>query len=70
MDPPRYQPSMVILAGHVHQSPFIPDTDSGFPIALGDTWVFNGRGLQDGRAPVTINRGARHDGTAQRFFWL
>ena len=46
----RYQPSMVI-SGHVHQSPFIPD-GSWFD-RLGDTWVFNA-GLQPGRPPVYI----------------
>jgi Icc-related predicted phosphoesterase len=45
-----YQPSMVI-SGHVHQSPFIPD-GSWFD-RLGDTWVFNA-GLQAGRPPVHI----------------
>ncbi len=46
----RYQPSMVI-SGHVHQSPFIPD-GSWFD-RLGGTWVFNA-GLQAGRPPVHI----------------
>ena len=46
----RYQPSMVI-SGHVHQSPFIPD-GSWFD-RLGDTWVFN-TGLQPGRPPAYI----------------
>jgi len=46
----RYQPSIVI-SGHVHQSPFIPD-GSWFD-RLGDTWVFN-TGLQSGRPPVYI----------------
>jgi Icc-related predicted phosphoesterase len=45
-----YQPSMVI-SGHVHQSPFIPD-GSWFD-RLGTTWVFN-TGLQHGRPPVCI----------------
>ena len=45
-----YQPSMVI-SGHVHQSPFIPD-GSWFD-RLGGTWVFNA-GLQAGRPPVHI----------------
>jgi Icc-related predicted phosphoesterase len=45
-----YQPSMVI-SGHVHQSPFIPD-GSWFD-RLGGTWVFNS-GLQPGRPPVYI----------------
>jgi Icc-related predicted phosphoesterase len=43
-----YQPTMVI-SGHVHQSPFIPD-GSWFD-RLGKTWVFNA-GLQFGRPPV------------------
>lgn len=46
----RHQPSMVI-SGHVHQSPFIPD-GSWFD-RLGDTWVFN-TGLQPGRPPAYI----------------
>ena len=46
----QYQPSMVI-SGHVHQSPFIPD-GSWFD-RLGATWVFN-TGLQHGRPPVHI----------------
>jgi hypothetical protein len=46
----QYQPSMVI-SGHVHQSPFIPD-GSWFD-RLGNTWVFN-TGLQHGRPPVCI----------------
>ena len=41
----EYQLSMVI-SGHVHQSPFIPD-GSWFD-RLGTTWVFN-TGLQHGR---------------------
>ena len=57
-----YQPSMVI-SGHVHQSPFIPD-GSWFD-RLGDTWVFNA-GLQAGRPPVYIVLDI-DDGTA---FWL
>ena len=57
-----YQPSMVI-SGHVHQSPFIPD-GSWFD-RLGDTWVFN-TGLQSGRPPVYIVLDT-DDGTA---FWL
>jgi hypothetical protein len=58
----RYQPSMVI-SGHVHQSPFIPD-GSWFD-RLGDTWVFNA-GLQPGRPPVFMVLDI-DDGTA---FWL
>src|SRR5258708_1750283 len=46
----RYQPSIVI-SGHVHQSPFIPD-GSWFD-RLGTTWGFN-TGLQHGRPPVSI----------------
>ena len=55
-------PSMVI-SGHVHQSPFIPD-GSWFD-RLGSTWVFNA-GLQPGRPPVYIVLDI-DDGTA---FWL
>ncbi len=58
----RYRPSMVI-SGHVHQSPFIPD-GSWFD-RLGDTWVFNA-GLQPGRPPVYIVLDI-DDGAA---FWL
>ena len=57
-----YQPSMVI-SGHVHQSPFIPD-GSWFD-RLGDSWVFNA-GLQPGRPPVYIVLDI-DDGKA---FWL
>src|SRR5712672_1942553 len=57
-----YQPSMVI-SGHVHQSPFIPD-GSWFD-RLGDTWVLN-TGLQPGRPPVYIVLDI-DDGRA---FWL
>ena len=57
-----YQPSMVI-SGHVHQSPFIPD-GSWFD-RLGDTWVFNA-GLQAGRPPVHIVL----DVDAGMAFWL
>jgi Icc-related predicted phosphoesterase len=46
----RYQPSMV-LSGHVHQSPFIPD-GSWFD-RLGATWVFN-TGRLPGRPPTYI----------------
>jgi len=58
----RFQPSMVI-SGHVHQSPFIPD-GSWFD-KLGDTWVFN-TGLQPGRPPVYIVL----DLDAGSAFWL
>ena len=57
-----YQPSMVI-SGHVHQSPFIPD-GSWFD-RLGDSWVFN-TGLQAGRPPSYIVLDI-DDGKA---FWL
>ena len=58
----RYQPSMVI-SGHVHQSPFIPD-GSWFD-RLGVAWVFN-TGLQSGRPPTHIVIDI-DEGTA---FWL
>jgi Icc-related predicted phosphoesterase len=58
----QYQPSMVI-SGHVHQSPFIPD-GSWFD-RLGTTWIFNS-GLQHGRPPVYIVLDL-DEGTA---FWL
>lgn len=57
-----YQPSMVI-SGHVHQSPFIPD--GSWYDRLGDTWVFNA-GLQPGRPPVYIVL----DIDAGKAFWL
>jgi calcineurin-like phosphoesterase family protein len=57
-----YQPSMVI-SGHVHQSPFIPD-GSWFD-RLGTTWVFN-TGREPGRSPVHIVLDI-DSGTA---FWL
>lgn len=58
----RYRPSMVI-AGHVHQSPFIPN-GSWFD-RLGETWVFNA-GLQPGRPPTYIVL----DLGAETAFWL
>ncbi len=58
----QYQPSMVI-SGHVHQSPFIPD-GSWFD-RLGQTWVFN-TGLQPGRPPTHIVL----DLDANKAFWL
>jgi Icc-related predicted phosphoesterase len=58
----QYQPSMVI-SGHVHQSPFIPD-GSWFD-RLGQTWVFNA-GLQPGRPPTHIVL----DLAADKAFWL
>jgi Icc-related predicted phosphoesterase len=45
-----YQPDMV-LSGHVHQSPFIPD--GSWYDKLGKTWVFN-VGQQAGRPPTHI----------------
>src|SRR3982074_11882 len=57
-----YQPSMVI-SGHVHQSPFIPD-GSWFD-QLGAPWAFNTR-LQPAPPPVPIVLDI-DDGTA---FWL
>jgi len=57
-----YQPSMVI-SGHVHQSPFIPD-GSWFD-RLGDSWVFN-TGRLPGRPPDYIVLDI-DDGRA---FWL
>jgi Icc-related predicted phosphoesterase len=58
----RHQPSMVI-SGHVHQSPFIPD-GSWFD-RLGPTWVFN-TGRLPGRPPTHIVLDI-DSGTA---FWL
>ena len=58
----RYQPDMVI-SGHVHQSPFIPD-GSWFD-RLGASWVFNA-GLEFGRPPVHIVL----DLDAGAAFWL
>src|SRR6478672_8989887 len=58
----RHQPSMVI-SGHVHQSPFIPD-GSWFD-RLGSTWVFN-TGLQPGRPPTCIVL----DFDESKAFWL
>ena len=53
----------MVISGHVHQSPFIPD-GSWFD-RLGSTWVFNA-GLQPGRPPVYIVLDI-DDGAA---FWL
>ena len=58
----RHQPSMVI-SGHVHQSPFIPD-GSWFD-RVGSTWVFN-TGRLPGRPPVFIVL----DIDAGTAFWL
>jgi Icc-related predicted phosphoesterase len=58
----RHQPSMV-LSGHVHQSPFIPN-GSWFD-RLGTTWVFN-TGRLPGRPPTHIVLDVG-EGTA---FWL
>ena len=41
----------MVISGHVHQSPFIPD--GSWYDRLGETWVFN-TGLQHGRPPVCI----------------
>jgi hypothetical protein len=41
----------MVISGHVHQSPFIPD--GSWYDRLGTTWVFN-TGLQHGRPPVCI----------------
>jgi Icc-related predicted phosphoesterase len=57
-----YQPSMV-LSGHVHQSPFIPD--GSWYDRLGATWVFN-TGRLPGRPPTHIVLDVE-GGTA---FWL
>jgi Icc-related predicted phosphoesterase len=57
-----HQPSMVI-SGHVHQSPFIPD-GSWFD-QVGTTWVFNA-GRLPGRPPVFIVL----DIDAGTAFWL
>lgn len=58
----RHQPQIVI-SGHVHQSPFIPD--GSWYDRLGRTWVFNA-GLQPGWPPVTIVLDLDDD----RAFWL
>ena len=46
----EHRPDMV-LAGHVHESPFRPD--GSWVDRIGDTWVFNA-GHQIGRVPVHI----------------
>jgi len=61
-----YQPSMVI-SGHVHQSPFIPD-GSWFD-RLGRTWVFN-TGLQPGRPPTYIVLDVDDGQDKSLAFWL
>ena len=53
----------MVISGHVHQSPFIPD-GSWFD-RLGNSWVFN-TGLQPGRPPVYIVL----DVDGGRAFWL
>lgn len=56
----RYRPAMVI-SGHVHQSPFIPD--GSWYDRAGETWTFN-TGRQPGRPPTYIVL----DG--ERAYWL
>ena len=46
----RFRPSLV-LAGHIHQSPFTPD--GGWADRIGDTWVFN-PGRQPGPVPAHV----------------
>ncbi len=46
----RYRPD-VVLAGHVHQSPFTPD--GSWADRIGDTWVFNA-GRQIGPVPSHV----------------
>jgi hypothetical protein len=53
----------MVISGHVHQSPFIPN-GSWFD-RIGTTWVFN-TGLQPGRPPVYIVL----DLTQEKVFWL
>ena len=58
----RHKPAIVI-SGHVHQSPFVPD-GSWFD-RLSDTWVFN-TGLQAGRPPTYMVL----DLDENRAYWL
>ena len=53
----------MVISGHVHQSPFIPD-GSWFD-RIGTTWVFN-TGLQHGRPPVYLVLDLDEDAA----FWL
>jgi Icc-related predicted phosphoesterase len=46
----RFRPSLV-LAGHIHQSPFT--ADGGWADRIGDTWVFN-PGRQPGPVPAHV----------------
>jgi hypothetical protein len=48
----QYRPD-IVLSGHVHQSPFIPD--GSWVDRIGDTWVFNA-GNQSGSLPTHIIR--------------
>jgi hypothetical protein len=57
-----YRPDMV-LSGHVHQSPFVPD--GSWVDQIGSTWVFNA-GQQFGSCPAHIVI----DTTERRAFWF
>ena len=46
----RFTPD-IVLTGHVHQAPFVPD--GGWVDRIGTTWVFN-PGQQPGPAPARI----------------
>jgi Icc-related predicted phosphoesterase len=58
----QYQPD-IVLSGHVHQSPFIPN--GSWVDQIGKTWVFNA-GHQIGPIPAHIVV----DTDAQRAYWL
>jgi Icc-related predicted phosphoesterase len=58
----EFQPE-IVLAGHVHESPF--KSDGSWMDRIGNTWVFNA-GHQIGKVPAHIEL----DLTAQRATWL
>lgn len=58
----QYQPSLV-LSGHVHQSPFVPN--GSWADRIGDSWVFNA-GHQIGPIPAHVVV----DTDAPRAYWL
>jgi Icc-related predicted phosphoesterase len=58
----RYQPD-IVLGGHVHQAPFVPD--GSWADRIGNTWVFN-PGHQVGPVPAHVVI----DSDGPRAYWL
>jgi len=59
----RFTPD-VVLAGHVHQAPFVPG--GGWADRIGTTWVFN-PGQQAGPAPACVEMVMTRDSSAGGF---